>query len=222
LGFYDKSCAISGLSLKGENAAGFLLVEDGGGWRPASTLLHGKYNRLGVVDAIVAPPKVETYFGEHDEDDRQPFLDAVARGEVRHEGDRVDVVLFHWRMFDAAVIEMRRDPDVKTYSVHTGVADDEVHRSLFREALFEGRGPGARMLSRVSESICKTAAFFAWMTRHGTWAPNPPDGQHHEEEIRERFATARETVAANPVLLEWVELAIADTEKRWAREAAQS
>lgn len=196
----------------------FLIVRENEQWRPASTLIQGTYNRLGIVDEMIVPQRIQTYFETDKELATQDFLNEVARGGVRYKGAHVDVFLAHSLVVRGAVGEMRSDKSVRTYSTYDGVENTEVYRLLFRDLLFDGLAPGAEMVERVSELLCETAAFFEWMKKHGTWTPNTPDGQHVTEDVRARFAAAREKVAGRPKLVKSVERAIADTELRWERE----
>ena len=52
MGFYDCRCMVSGVSLKGADAALVLLQQAGEAYRPIALAIVGNYNRLGSIDGI--------------------------------------------------------------------------------------------------------------------------------------------------------------------------
>src|SRR5262252_9175675 len=52
VGFYDCRCMVTGVSLKGSDAAAVLLQKAAGVYRPIALAMKGNYNRLGTIDHI--------------------------------------------------------------------------------------------------------------------------------------------------------------------------
>src|SRR5258708_5960905 len=79
MGFYDCRCMLTGVSLKGADAALVPLRATGSAFVPLALAIKGNYNRLGSIDGIEEDANTELIL--------RFFLDKLQTGEFVVEGE---------------------------------------------------------------------------------------------------------------------------------------
>jgi hypothetical protein len=218
MGMYDCRCMVSGVSLKGGDAALVPLQRIGKAHRPIALAITGNYNRLGSIDGI-------------DEDDNTQLVLDYFLGKLGDGGFVVDVDYFQGR--DCYPIEdvekllacfERNVNDHREAAVLGGrpVVFALISRAVW-DALARGVPPPAgsastwfgqlfngvpvaeeiyhKQLTKVSRHLREMAAVVAFLTERGiAWKPADKPGQDYAEEMRRYLAKARRTFSDSAVM----------------------
>jgi hypothetical protein len=206
MGFYDYRCMISGVSLKGADAALVLLEEYRRAHRPIALAITGNYNRLGSIDGIDEDANTELVFGYFDERLKAGDL-VVFEPELKHGG---------WSGIEAmlAIVERNVTESPNTFllagrsvffalicrAVWKAVVaahppKDEAASELFAR-LFEGVEVAERIysgnLTRVRKGLRELAAVNDFLAERGIrWKPPRDAGQHYDDDMRRYLGNAR-------------------------------
>jgi hypothetical protein len=219
MGFYDARCMVSGVSLKGTDAALILLEQAGDAYRPIALAITGNYNRLGCIDGI-------------DEDDNtdlilEYFLAGLRSGEfvaVEYpqengftpiEGIENLLNCFERNINDfptSAVLGGRPIVfalicrAVWTALARSGPTSEAAPEQLFAQ-LFNSVPVAEEMyrekLSGVTRHLRELSAVADFMGRSGlVWRQADDVSQHYREEIRQYLDEARQSFRDSPVILD--------------------
>jgi hypothetical protein len=219
MGFYDCRCLVSGVSLKGADAALVLLQQSGQTHQPIALAITGNYNRLGCIDGIDEDDNTQIVFDY--------FLQKLESGDFVVEADYLragdyypidDVekllACFERNVNDhhnAAVLGGRPvvfalisravwDALARAVPRPRGSARDWFRRCFAgsaSEELYRNK------LTKVSAHLQEFAAVSEFLTaREIPWGVADHPGQDYAEEMRQYLAEARRTFADSPVMLE--------------------
>ena len=218
MGFYDCRCMVSGVSLKGSDAALVLLQQSVKEYRPIALAVTGNYNRLGTIDGLDEDDNTELllkffhdrlgdgafvvddeYFRSADEysiEDLEQLLCAFERNLNDYDktavlnGSPVVYALVARPVWDAVV---KADQG--------GGSATEQFRGLFgevpvAEAIYRGS------LSKVSRPLRELSAVNRFVAGRGiVWRPPDDFSQHYTDEMQEYLAEAEQTFRDTPFLL---------------------
>jgi hypothetical protein len=216
MGLYDERCLVTGVSLKGVDAALVLLDHDGDGYHPIALAIKGTYNRLGSIDNIDEDENTELVLGYFQEKLRggDLVIDPAETG-----GDQINDIEHLLGLFernvtveaDAAVLNGRRiafaliaqviwDPVAKA-----APAGPRSNSARF-EHLFPAGGVAEGIyrehLEDVSTHLKELTAVAKFLAdRRLAWRPPDDHSQHYSDEMREYLAAARQTFHDSPVVL---------------------
>ncbi len=217
VGFYDCRCLVTGVSLKGADAAAVLL-QKAKAYRPIALAMKGNYDRLGTIDMIDTDANtrlVQNYFlaklqsGEFvvDEDycrvrDRYPIKDVeqLLWCFERNTNDNPKTALLNGEPVVTALV-CRAVWGAIARDAAAGGTATELFAELFdgvpvAEEIYRGK------LSEVARHLRELAAVSHFLKRRKTaWTPTESDGQHYTEETREYLAAARKTFRGSAVVL---------------------
>jgi hypothetical protein len=218
MGFYDQRCMVTGVSLKGTDAALVLLGQTGVAHYPIALAIKGTYDRLGCIDNIEEDANtalVLAFFqarhraGEltadlgsanvEDIDGIENLLKVFERNVTMGE----DAGLLHGRrILYALVCRVVWDALAKAGPAEKG-ATSALFERLFADVpiaheIYRGG------LTKVARHLRELAAVNHFLAGRGlAWrAPEPESAeQHYDEEMRQFLAEARGTFHGAPVVL---------------------
>jgi hypothetical protein len=219
MGFYDCRCMVTGVSLKGADAALVLLQQAGDAFRPVALAVTGNYNRLGSIDDIKEDANTELIL--------EYFLGKLRSGELAVDADYFEgrdgypvedveqlLACFERNINDnpdAAVLGGR--PVVfaliaRTVWVALARAAGPVRTSgtaLFRRLFPDG--PAADIyrgsLTKVSRHLRELAAVSDFLDGRGlAWRPAESTGQDYADDMRQYLTEAKRIFNDSVVMLE--------------------
>lgn len=187
MGFYDVSCALSGLSLLGlPRSVVLILVEDGDHWAAASPPIRGIYNRLGTLDI------------EHADD-------TAWAAQLR---TRIEAAPEYWEMAEEAAADHfpPNDAEAADVTLLLHLFDRFIIHAAPTEALrLDGRALGHNFISApIYDAIAQQGDVISWARARGTpLVPLTMAGidQHTLARTKQDLAAARERFADVPWLL---------------------
>lgn len=220
MGFYDRRCSVSGVSLKGQRCHLVLLRQRGDRFEPIWSPVGGPYNRLGSIDVrpdvavevgllrqavrrLHAEGRLVSHWGPLQ--DTEPFFELFEpnRNRVTLDGDPIQLTLIHHRISNGVFDEMTPMEELESLS---GVEPSVLYRRAF-----EGLEP----LAPYSEELGATLSFRGgarqliklreWHERHQPWRVPSEAGQHSEEDVARFVAEARARLAPWPLAATSVE-----------------
>lgn len=211
MGFFDCRCMVTGVSLKGADAALVILYQADSEYVPISLAIKGNYNRLGSIDGI-----------EEDANTRlvlRFFLDGLRSGAFRVDehslvgcqcfsiqsiGDLLQG--FERNMNDGPSTAVLHNQSVVFALIARSVWDtitqdtpisNEPAPAMFQRlygALSVGMKIYAGAIEEVSGHIVEFAAVDAFLrSRELRWQPSEGGGQDYSEEMRQYLDEARRT-----------------------------
>lgn len=218
MGLFDCRCMITGVSLKGADAALVLLQQSADRYRPLALAIKGNYNRLGSIDGI-------------DEDSNTELVLRFFLTSLRSNAFVVDEECLRGHGFPIRNIEdllqgfernMNDGPGVAVLkgqsivfsliarAVWDGIAQTAPPPIESVPALFErlfgassiGSGIYAGSLAAISGHIVELAAVDSFLTSHGLpWRPSEATGQDCAEEMRQYLDEARQVFSDSLTIL---------------------
>jgi len=217
VGFFDSKCMISGVSLKGTDAAAVLLQKTADAYHPIALAIKGNYDRLGSIDGISEDANtrlVLKYFLDKltskefvvDEpcwpSDRYPITDIeqLLWGFERNTNDYPKMAVLNGEPVVTALV---------CRAVWDAIADstssDDDAAEQFAE-LFEGVPVAQEIyrgkLSNVLQHLGELVAVSRFLKRRKiAWKPTAAGGQDYREEMREYLTTARKKFRGSKAVL---------------------
>jgi hypothetical protein len=218
MGMYDCRCMVTGVSLKGADAALVLLQRVGEVEVPITFAINGNYNRFGSIDGIDEDANTRLV--------RQYFVDALRTGEFEIDEP-------YWRACKCSPIETI---DQLLQGIERGINDGNPARLLGQSVTFAliaqvvwdaiveltpqlrkvnaawfsgflGAAPGAERiytgaLAEVTGPASELAAVDVFLKDRGvSWRTTEAGGQDYGEEMRQYLAEARQAFAdSEPIL----------------------
>jgi hypothetical protein len=215
MGFYDYRCTVTGVSLKGSDAALVLLAATGKGFTPVALAIMGTYNRLGSIDNIDEDnniDKVVSYFVDKLEtgelvineshapegiEDIEPLLNVVERSVTESSNA---FVLNGQQIVYALICRDVWNAIVKAAPAPTASGKALLHE-LFPEGsvgreIYEGNA------SAVTRNLKQFAAVNSFLAQRGIpWKPPEHPEQHYGEEMKQYLAEAKKPFHDAPAVL---------------------
>ena len=219
MGFYDERCMVTGVSLKGADAALVLLQQEGRDYHPIALAIKGNYNRLGSIDGIEEDANtrlVLTY-----------FLKQLEEGQFVVEADYLETCNFYpiediERLLGgfernindngtAAVLDARPVAfALISKTIWEAIAaadplDEEELTDLFEQVFEDDPIPAAMydgQLKKLAGPLRELAAVSTFLAGRGIkWHPAEDGTQDYAEEMRGYIAEARRIFEDAPVIL---------------------
>jgi predicted DNA-binding WGR domain protein len=229
MGFFDHNCALTGVSLKGEDAELFLIREGKEGYAPAGLPIKGTYDRLGSIDGIDETPLVDEQWKAikklvksglvtvKQADDLEAFLRACGKweGRVKVGGSPLHFMLVSATMGEAAVEAV--ESGKKAFPGLSRVALKKLGTPALVERAFAGTEPGPSIVAAILEdgesveddlqdALVRIIQLGAWLAAHDKkWDQTPGGDQHYEEEMRAALDEARRAFAGDKKMLAAIE-----------------
>jgi hypothetical protein len=216
MGLYDYRCMVSGVSLKGSDAALVLLEQAGAAFAPMALAITGNYNRLGAIDGIredantalvldfflakLASGELVIDEGEAPEGigDIEALLQLIERCVTM---DSSAAVLNGQRLLYALICR-----PVWGALVRAAPPTDTPAGALLQELFAEGsvgREIYKGSLSRLTRQLKELAAVSRFLAQRGiAWKPPEDPEQHYSEEMCQFLAEAKRTFHDVPALLQ--------------------
>jgi hypothetical protein len=220
MGLYDARCMITGVSLKGSQAALVLLQQVEAAYQPIALAITGQYDRLGSIDMIDEDENTEIIL--------QYFLDQLAANTFvadaeylrSHEAYPIETTEQLLRGFERNMNDhsegavLHGKPVV--YALIAAAVWDAIAKSAKppsrddRAAIWElfGGGPVAReiystfLADDLSGHIRAFAGVSTFLTARGIpWTPPDDFSQHYCDEMMQYFEQARATFHDSPAVL---------------------
>ncbi len=217
MGFYDCKCMITGVSLKGADAATVLLQHRDGESSPISFAVKGAYNRLGSIDCIEEDEHTQglvrffleaeknSDFVVHEEYLRThgtyPFetLEQLLQAFERNIRDNSRAALLHGTPVSFAMIARPIWDEIANSSplpVELAWSRTSDFRSQKKPQLYS-RGD-----SNLSEHVVEFATVAEFLRANAiSWKPAEEASQDYPDDMREYLRLAREKFAKSPMLL---------------------
>jgi hypothetical protein len=216
MGFYDERCMVTGVSLKGADAALVLLDRDGDEYHPIALAIKGAYNRLGSIDNIDEDENTELVLGY--------FREKLRGGELvidaaEADGEQINDIEHFLGLCernvtveaDAAVLSGRRVAfaliaqvvwDAIAKSAPAGARSDSARFKHLFPAGGVAEGIYREHPEDVSTHLKELAGVAKFLADRGIgWKPPDDHSQHYSDEMREYLAAARQTFHDSPVVL---------------------
>jgi hypothetical protein len=213
MGFYDCRCMVTGVSLKGADAALVLLQEAGETHHPVALPVRGTYNRLGSLDGIREDANTALIL--------RFFLDRLRRGELvvdpsclpvenverllaafeRNINDNSAAAVLSGRPVVFALTSRAVWDAVASAAPPLSAPTATVFQRLFKGVrLAEGiyRGNAAAVAGHL-QGLVGVHQFLA--TRGLTWRPAEDAAQHSSGEMRAYLEAARQAFRDAPAVL---------------------
>jgi hypothetical protein len=223
MGFYDCRCMVTGVSLKGSDAALVPLQGRGETWSPIACAIKGKYNRLGCIDGIEEDANTQAtlvfflhklvsrefvvdvpYLRSHDYypiRDIERLLAAFERNINDHPGA---AVLYGQPVVFALICR----------SVWDGIAQAFASSASSASAMVLPMDIYGDNLAPVAAHMHELWAVHDFLLRRKlNWQPAENPAQHYAEEMREFLVAAKRMFTDSPFVLNGLsqyELAVAD------------
>lgn len=220
MGFYDARCMITGVSLKGSQAALVLLQQVEAAYQPIALQIIGQYDRLGSIDMIDEDDNTEIilqYF--QDQLTTNTFVvDAeYLRGHEAYPIETTEQLLrgFERNMNDHSKAAVLRGKPV-VYALIAATVWDAIAKAAKppsrddRAAIWElfGGGPVAKEIystypaDDLSGHIRAFAGVSAFLTARGIpWTPPDDFSQHYSAEMLQFLEQVRATFHDSPAVL---------------------
>lgn len=205
---------VTGVSLKGADAALVLLQEGEVGFSPLSLAIKGAYNRLGSIDMIEEDENTRLVYGY--------FLRERQSGSFVTDGDyfrsykrdpfdSVETLLhaFERNMNDGTVATLGGQPVVfalVSRAVWKVVAENALPATeVSVNQTFESNPVSEQIYSAgtlaVREQLAEFISVQAWLTTHGiAWHPPSEWNQHYSDDVREYLVEARHRFADSELI----------------------
>ena len=219
MGFYDCRCMVTGVSLKGGDAALVLLYQSSDQYVPMALAVKGNYNRLGSIDGIDEDANTQSvlrFFQESlgsgvfivDEEYLRGHgcfpiqtIEDLLQGFERNMNDGEGIAVLNGQSVVFALIARA----VWDTIAEAAPAPVEPALTSFKR-LFKASPLGleiyAESLEAVSKHIGELAAVDSLLTMRGlTWRPSEATGQDYPEEMRQYLDEAREIFSDLPIIL---------------------
>ena len=219
MGFYDCRCVITGVSLKGAEAALVLLHQSSDQYVPQALAVKGNYNRLGSIDGIDVDANTHSLLRFFQESLRSGAFTAdeeYLRGHGCFPIQTIEDLLqgFERNMNDGEGIAVLNGQSVVFALIARAVWDTiaetaptpvEPALTSFKR-LFKASPVGleiyAESVEAVSKHIGELAAVDSFLTGRGlSWRPSEATGQDYPEEMRQYLDEAREIFSDLPTIL---------------------
>lgn len=231
MGFYDNCCMVTGVSLKGSDAALVLLERRKAAYRPAALAVKGAYDRLGSIDGIDHRDAncrlIYDYFSGKVKSGELAVDEAEMRAVGRWPVKNLEAVLwaFERNMNDGGQHHLNGRPIVFALicrAVWDALAQTADARAKTPSAQFAELFKDSAIADEIyKSSLTKVAAHLRELhavcgflaQQRIKWQPAEADsGQHYGEEMREFLQEARRRFKKSAVVLE----ALKDYEKEVA------
>jgi len=219
MGFYDCRCMVTGVSLKGADAALVLLHQSSDQYVPMALAVKGNYNRLGSIDGIDEDANTQSvlrFFQESlrsgaftvDEEYLQGHgcfpiqtIENLLQGFERNMNDGEGIAVLNGQSVVFALIARA----VWDTIAEAAPTPDEPALTLFKR-LFKASPVGleiyAESVGAVSKHIGELASVDSLLTGRGlSWRPSEATGQDYSEEMRQYLDEAREIFSDLPTIL---------------------
>ena len=219
MGFYDCRCIVTGVSLKGAQAALVLLQPMDAGYQPLALALKGSYNRLGAIDGIEQDANAnlvwrflraqqESYALELDKEywrglrfrplqTLEEILAAFERNINDYgqtallDGQPVVFALICRAVWEALARAQPPPEDSLDAQFHALFANIVAAQTIYQ-----------RNLSQVAPQLLELAAVNSFLVQRGlAWKPADEPGQDYAEEMRQYLAEARAAFSDAAVVL---------------------
>ncbi|MBO0862076.1 MAG: hypothetical protein J2P21_27000 [Chloracidobacterium sp.] len=220
MGFYDCRCMITGVSLKGADAALILLQQSSNQYAPMALAIKGNYNRYGSIDMIDEDANTQSILRFFHESLRsgvfivdEEYLRNCECFPIRTIEDLLQG--FERNMNDGEGAVVQKGQSVKFALIARVVWDTiakaeptpvEPALTLYKR-LFKASPVGleiyAESIESVSEDLYELAAVDSLLTSRGlSWRPYEEPEQHYSEEMRQYLDEARGIFTDSPTILE--------------------
>jgi hypothetical protein len=230
MGFYDCRCMITGVSLKGADAALVLLQEAGETHHPIALPVKGAYNRLGCIDGIRQDANTALIL--------KYFLDKLPRGEFvvapgclpvenlerllaafeRNINDNSQTAVLSGRPVMFALISRAVWDAVASSAPPLSAPTATVFQRLFKgvraaEGIYRGN------VAAVAGHLQELAGVHQFLAGRGlTWRPAEGASQHSSGEMRAYLEAARQAFRDAPVVLKGLRAYETEVAKSLAEE----
>ncbi len=222
MGFFDARCMVSGVSLKGSQAALVLVQQTEAAYHPIALAITGQYDRLGSIDGVAEDENTALVL--------QYFLDQLATGalvvdrEYLEEGKTFPIRPIE-RLLRCFERGMNDGPDLprSDRSVVFALVASTVWNAIVSAApkpsgddrttfdrLFKGVPTATEIysgrLDDVTRQLHELAAISEFLAAHQLpWTPTTGHGQHYSDDMREFLTEARAAYHDSAVLLNALE-----------------
>lgn len=219
MGFYDCRCMVTGISLKGVDAALIPLQVADKGYSPVTLAVKGNYNRYGSLDGIQEDANtaliLQFFLRELDlgrfrveqeyleEFGHYPIhtIEHLLAGFERNMNDDPNAAMFDGQPVVFALICL----NVWEAIVRTALPTKEPAATLFRHLFKDSplaKGVYEGHLEAVSRHIHELSAIANFLDGYGlSWRPAEDPGQHYKEDLRQYLGEARQTFSDSTVVL---------------------
>jgi len=219
MGFYDCRCMITGVSLKGADAALVLLHQSSDQYLPQALAVKGNYNRLGSIDGIDEDANTQSvlrFFQESLRSGAFTVDEEYLRGHGCFPIQTIEDLLqcFERNLNDADGIAVLNGQSVvfaliarPVWDTIAEAAPTPVEPALTSfNRLFKASPVGleiyAKSVRAVSKHIGELAAVESLLTRRRlSWQPSEATGQDYPDEMRQYMDEARGIFADSPMIL---------------------
>jgi hypothetical protein len=212
MGFYDCRCMITGVSLKGSDAALVLLQGGAEAWVPIACAIKGNYNRLGAIDGIDEDANTEAILGFFlsklksgdfvvdasylREFDYYPIgsIERLLAAFERNINDHPGAAVLHGQPVVFALI---------CRAVWDAIAQAFTSSSHPTNALIQRTNIYGNNLASVATHAHELSAVHNFLMRRKlAWQPAQHPEQHYREEMIDFLANGKRTFSDSPVVLE--------------------
>jgi hypothetical protein len=219
MGFYDCRCMVTGVSLKGADAALVLLYQSSDQYLPMALAVKGNYNRLGSIDGIDEDANTQSvlrFFQESLRSGAFTVDEEYLRGHGCFPIQTIEDLLqgFERNMNDGEGSAVLNGQSVVFAIIARAVWDTiaeaapthiEPALTLFKR-LFKASPVGlelyAESVGAMSKHIGELAAVDSLLTSRGlSWRPSEATGQDYPEEMRQYLDEARKIFSDSPTIL---------------------
>ncbi|HEU0177961.1 MAG TPA: hypothetical protein VFV58_27165 [Blastocatellia bacterium] len=219
MGFYDCRCMVTGVSLKGADAALVLLHQSSDHYVPLALAVKGNYNRLGSIDGIDEDANTQSVMRFFQESLRSGVFtvdEEYLRGHGCFPIQTIEDLLqcFERNMNDGEGVAVLNGQSVVFALIARSVWDTiaeaaptpvEPAMTSFKR-LFKASPVGleiyARSVGAVSKHIGELAAVDSLLNRRRlSWQPSEATGQDYPEEMRQYLDEARGIFSDSPTIL---------------------
>jgi hypothetical protein len=219
MGFYDCRCMVTGVSLKGADAALVLLHQSSDHYVPLALAVKGNYNRLGSIDGIDEDANTQSVMRFFQESLRSGVFtvdEEYLRGHGCFPIQTIEDLLqcFERNMNDGEGVAVLNGQSVVFALIARSVWDTiaeaaptpvEPAMTSFKR-LFKASPVGleiyARSVGAVSKHIGELAAVDSLLNRRRlSWQPSEATGHDYPEEMRQYLDEARGIFSDSPTIL---------------------
>lgn len=220
MGFYDARCMITGVSLKGSEAALVLLQPQEDRFQPISLAITGQYDRLGSIDTIDEDDNTEIilqYF--LDQLDANTFVvdaeylrgheaypiettEQLLRGFERNMNDHSKAAVLHGKPVVYALIAATIWDAIAKAAKPPRRDDRAAIDELFGGVRVANEIYNTFLANDLSSHIRAFAGVSAFLTGRGMpWLPPDDFIQHYSDEMLQLLEQARATFRDSPAVL---------------------
>ena len=219
MGLYDCRCMVTGVSLKGADAALVLLQQAGAVCHPIALPIKGAYNRLGSIDGLDEDANtalILKYFLERlrreefvvDQDYLRTHhcfpienIEQLLAGFERNINDNDSAAVLNGRPVVFALISRAVWDAIASSSPPPSGPAPTLFQRLFKgvpaaEGIYRGN------LAKVAGHLEELSGVYKFLAGRGlTWRPAEDPSQHYPEEMRAYLEAARQAFRDSPVAL---------------------